>query len=194
MGGISPGAPAIRTTVPHAGCGYLQEVDRPPTTSSRTVSILRRATDLARRVVRGLSLLAVVAAVCVSLAWLVWLADGPVGGTEGWLERFVALAVALIPSGVLLLFVSGLRELAKIPERARTLPADVRAELAPRPGSDARGRGPIASLLRLARIAWGSRDVLTPYAAVSIALRPAILLAALAATAAALAIVILSVT
>jgi hypothetical protein len=47
---------------------------------------------------------------------------------------------------------------------------------------------------------WGSRDVLSPYAAVSIALRPAILLAALAAAAAAalevpaalLAIVIMS--
>jgi hypothetical protein len=39
---------------------------------------------------------------------------------------------------------------------------------------------------RLARFAWGSRDVLSPYAAVTIALRPAILLAAVAATAAAL--------
>lgn len=168
----------------------MHEVDRPPTITSRAASILRRATELARRIIRGLWLLAVVAAVCVSLAWLVWLADARVGGTEGWLERFVVLAVVLIPSAVLLLFVSGLRELARIPERARTLPSDVRTGLAPRPGPKAQGaRGLIASLFRLARLAWGSRDVLSPYAAVSIALRPAILLAALAATAAALLLV-----
>jgi hypothetical protein len=60
----------------------------------------------------------------------------------------------------------------------------------------------LASLFRLASLAWSSRDVLSPYAAVTMALRPAILLAALAAAATALlevpaallAILILSVT
>jgi hypothetical protein len=163
----------------------VQEVDGPPTITNRTASILRRATELAGRVVRRLRLLAVVAAMCVSLAWLVWLVDTPVAGAEGWLERFLVLAVVLSPSAVLLLFVAGLRELARLPERARALPAAVRTEVPP--GARARGpRGLLASLFRLAKLAWGSRDVLSPYAAVSIALRPAILLAALAATAAAL--------
>lgn len=160
-------------------------MERQPTTS-RAASILGRAAEIARRVVRGLWGLALVAAVCVSFAWLVWLVDSPVSGTEGWVERVVALAVLLSPSAVLLVFVSGLRELARLPERARALPTVVRTEIAPS-GSQARGaRGLLASLVRLARLAWGSRDVLSPYAAVSIALRPAILLAALAATAAAL--------
>jgi hypothetical protein len=91
---------------------------------------------------------------------------------------------------VLLVFLSGLRELARLPERARSLPADARAQLPSPPGPDARGaRGLLAALYRLARLAWGSRDLLSPYAAVTIALRPAILVAALAATAAALLLI-----
>ena len=139
--------------------------------------------DLSNRVVRGLRTLAIVAAACVSAAWLVWLADAPVRGAEGWLERVAALAVLLSPSAVLLLFVSGLRELARLPERVRAFPADVRAEVATGRGSE---RGLFASLFRLSWLVWRSRGVLSPYTVVSIALRPAILMAALAATAAAL--------
>jgi hypothetical protein len=157
----------------------------PPT--SRALGLLRRIVDLAGRIVRSLRALALAAALCVTTAWLVWLADSPVRGADGWLERIVALGVLLSPSAVLLVFVSGLRELARIPERVRALPADVRAEVSTRRGSD-RG-GLFSSLFRLARLAWGSRDVLSPYAAVSIALRPAILMAALAATAAAVILV-----
>jgi hypothetical protein len=47
-------------------------------------------------------------------------------------------------------------------------------------------RGLLASLIRLARLAWGSREVLSPYAAIALVLRPAILLATLGATAAAI--------
>jgi hypothetical protein len=181
----------------------MQRVERRSAFGGRVTSQLRRAAEIARRVVKGLRSLAVVAAACVSLAWLVWLVDTPVDGTEGWFERIVALVVLLSPSAVLLVFVSGLRELARLPERARALPADVRAGLPPPPGSESPGaRGLLASLFRLASLAWSSRDVLSPYAAVTMALRPAILLAALAAAATALlevpaallAILILSVT
>jgi hypothetical protein len=128
--------------------------------------------------------------VCVTSAWLIWLVESPARGTEEWVERIVALAVLLGPSAVLLVFLSGLRELARLPERARALPADARAQFQPPPGSDHRGRrGLLASLFALARLAWGSRDVLTPYAAVTIALRPAILVAGLAATVAALLLI-----
>jgi hypothetical protein len=183
--------------------GYMEDVRGQAPTAGGAASALRRAAEIAGRVVRGLRSLAVVAAACVFSAWLVWLADSPARGTEEWVERIVALAVLVSPSAVLLVFLSGLRELARLPERAGALPGDARAQFLPPPGPDARGaRGPLASLVRLARLAWGSRDVLSPYAAVTIALRPAILLAALAATAAALlevpaallAIVIMSVT
>ena len=181
----------------------MEDVEPRTTTFGGAGSKLRRAAEIARRVVRGLRRLAFAAAACVCLAWLVWLLDTPVEGTEGWLERIVALALLLSPSAVLLVFLSGLRELTELPQRVRTLPADVRTEVSTRPGPEARGaRGLLASLIRLARLAWGARDVLSPYAAVTIALRPAILLAALAATVAAVllvpaslvAILVLSVT
>jgi hypothetical protein len=46
--------------------------------------------------------------------------------------------------------------------------------------------GALASLFRLGRIVLGSREVLTPYAAVTAALRPAIFFAALLAAVAAI--------
>ncbi|HET9332044.1 MAG TPA: hypothetical protein VFQ21_00520 [Gemmatimonadota bacterium] len=166
------------------------EPQRAPT---RAAAMLRRVVEISKRLVRGLKNLAIAAAVCVTGAWLVWLVDTPVEGTEGWIERIIALAVLLSPSAVLLFFVSGLRELASLPERVRTIPAGVRTEMASRPRSEARGAlGLVAAFFRLARLVWGSREVLSPYAAVSIALRPAILLAALAASAAALVVMLAS--
>ncbi len=162
-------------------------MEREQRVTERTAAILRRIVAVSARVVRGLRTLAVAAAVSVSVAWLVWLVDTPVRGADQWVERIVVLAILLSPSAVLLLFLSGLRELAKLPERARTLPTDVRREMATRSASESRGAGGlVASLFRLVRLAWGNRDLLSPYAAISIALRPAILLAALGATGAAL--------
>ena len=166
--------------------GYIWDMEG-ETTPGRGAATLRRVVEISRRVVRGLRNLAIAAAACVGTAWIVWLVDTPVRGAEAWLERILALAVLLTPSAVLLFFLSGLRELARLPERVRALPAEVPTEVSGSRGAGARGaRGLFASLLRLLRLAWGSRDVLSPYAAVSIALRPAILVAALAATAAAL--------
>jgi hypothetical protein len=48
-----------------------------------------------------------------------------------------------------------------------------------------RRRGILASLVRLGRVVLGSRDALSPYTAVTIALRPAILIASLFAALAA---------
>lgn len=137
------------------GSGYMEDVEPRPATVGRAASMLRRAVEIARHVVRGLKSLAVVAAACASLAWLVWLVDTPVGGVEGLVERIVALMVLLSPSAVLLVFLSGLRELARLSERMRALPADVRTELSSRPGSPAQGaRGLLGSMFRLARLAW----------------------------------------
>lgn len=182
--------------------GYILDMERRYMSASRPTELLRRVVEISRRVVRGLWTLAVAAAVCVSIAWVVWLVDTPARGAEGWVGRFVALAVLLMPSAVLLLFVSGLRELGRLAEKVRALSVDVRPGIASHHATEPGGRrGLLAALFRLARLVWGSRDVLSPYAAVSIALRPAILLAALAAAAAAalevpaalLAIVIMSV-
>jgi hypothetical protein len=120
----------------------------------------------------------------------------------------VVLTVLLAPSAVLLLFVAGLRDLSKLPERTRAMPADLRAraldlqDRARRPSPRRRILGVIVALFRLGRVVLGSREVLSPYAAVTIALRPAILVAAISAALAAaaelpgavIALVVISVT
>ena len=114
-----------------------------------------------------------------------WAVDAPPADSSEWVARLVVLAVLLIPSAVLLVFVAGLLELAKLPERFRELPTDVRTQTA-RTRTPRGVRGLLTSLFRLTRLAWGSREVLSPYAAITVALRPAILLAAIGATAAAI--------
>ncbi len=114
-----------------------------------------------------------------------WAVDAPPADSSEWVARLVVLAVLLIPSAVLLVFVAGLLELAKLPERFRELPTDVRTQTA-RTRTPRGVRGLLTSLFRLTRLAWRSREVLSPYTAITVALRPAILLAALGATAAAI--------
>jgi hypothetical protein len=154
--------------------------------------VLRRVLDITARVVRGLTRLAIVAAVCGAAAWIAWLIESPPAEADEWIPRIVVLAVALAPPGILFLFLAGLQELLELPERARALPADVRARAADlrrrsRGSAEPRGLlGALVALFRLGRLVLGSRDVLTPYAAVSAALRPAILFAALLAAIAAI--------
>ncbi len=130
-------------------------------------------------------MLAGLAAGLVAAAWVVWVVDAPPPDLGEWVARLALIAVLLTPSAVLLVFVAGLRELARFPGRFRELPADVRTQTA-RVRTPRGVRGLLASLFRLARLAWGSREVLSPYAAITVALRPAILLAAIGATAAAI--------
>jgi hypothetical protein len=160
--------------------------------TDRAAAVLRRVLEVAARVLRGLSVLAVAAAATAITAWLAWLADSPPAGSDEWLSRLVVLAVLLVPPGILLLFVAGLRNLQELPNRARELPSDVRArasELRERSGRTSGRRGllgTLVALFRLGRLVLGSREVLSPYAAITVALRPAILFAAfLAALAAA---------
>jgi hypothetical protein len=170
--------------------------------TERAAAVLRRVLDAAARVVRGLGILAIVAAACASAAWLAWAVDSPPGATSEWADRIVVLALLLAPPAILLAFLVGLRRLLGLADRARDLPADlwVRARAAD-PKTEG-GRGSLAALVRLTRLVLTSRDVLSPYAVVAFALRPAILLAALAAAAAAvlevpaslIAIVILAIT
>lgn len=163
-----------------------------PTRSERAAAALRRVLDIAARVVRGLTLLAKAAAVSGALAWIAWVIDSPPAGTDEWVPRIVVLAAALAPPAILFLFLAGLRELLELPERARALPSDVRARAAElrersRPMPEPRGLvGGLVALFRLGRLVLGSREVLSPYAAISAALRPAILFAALLAAVGAL--------
>ena len=154
----------------------------------RAANALRRVLAVAARVLRGLSTLATIAAISVTTAWVVGLAEAsPEDGNE-WISRLVILAIALIPAGVLVLFVAGVRQLRELPKRARTLPADVRSQAAHLRDSATRRRGPfatLAALFGLAKVVFGSREVLSPYAAISAVLRPAILVAALFAALAA---------
>ena len=142
--------------------------------------------DALAAVVRGLVIVAVAAAVSVSAAWLAWLAAIPPERAGTWAGRVVLLGLLLLPSAVLGIFVLGIRELRELPQRARDLPADVKeraVELGERTRSAQANRhgiaGMVAGVARLARVVLGSRDVLTPYAAISAALRPPLLIGAL---------------
>jgi hypothetical protein len=158
-----------------------------PRPSERAATVLRRVVGLAARLVRGLSTLAVVAAGAVGLAWLAWTFDAPPEDADEWFGRLIVLGILLAPSAVLTVFLLGLRSLRELPARVTTLPADVRARTGDLGRSGSRGvLGLVTSLFGLLRLAVSSRDVLSPYAVISIALRPAILLAALGAVAAAL--------
>jgi hypothetical protein len=179
-----------------------------PAAAERASAALRRVLEIATRVLSGLTLLAIAAAAAVLVVWLAWVAETPPSSTDAWLERCVVLAVLLAPSAVLLLFVAGLRDLATLPERTRAMPADLRArardlhDRARRPSRHGRILGVIVALFRLGRVVLGSREVLSPYAAVTIVLRPAILVAAISAAlaaateiaAAAIALLVISVT
>ena len=153
------------------------------TRTDRASAALRRVLDIASRVLRGLTLLAIASAAAVSLAWLVWVAGTPAARTDEWVVRVAVLGALLAPAAVLLVFVAGLRDLARLPERTRALPADLRErarDLRPPRRRSQRGGilGVLASLVRFGRVVLGSRDALSPYTAVSLALRPAILIAA----------------
>ncbi|HEU4354978.1 MAG TPA: hypothetical protein VFT27_05265 [Actinomycetota bacterium] len=158
----------------------------------RAVAVLRRALALARAVADGLRWLAIAAAIAVGAAWLASVVAAPPSEATDWLARVLVLGLLLVPSGVLLVFLLGVRALSEIPSRYRELPADVRrqaAELGDLRTPARTRRGPIGSVVGLARLVLGSRDLLTPYAVISAALRPAMLVAAtLAAVVAALEI------
>jgi hypothetical protein len=158
------------------------DMPRTTTRTERASAALRRVLDIAAGVLRGLTLLAIGSAAAVSVAWLVWVADAPPPATDEWVVRVLVLAMLLAPAAVLLVLVAGLRDLGRLPERTRALPSDLRDRArdlrAPLRGSPRRGiLGVLASLVRLGRVVLGSRDALSPYTAVTIALRPAILIA-----------------
>jgi hypothetical protein len=162
----------------------------PPSRFGRASAALRRVLWMAATVLRGLTMLALVAAGAVAVGGLAWLVDTPPRDGSDWGARVVILVALLTPPIVLLLFVAGLRDLQHLPERARALPADVRDR-----ARDLRDRarvsqhkgilGAIVALFRLGRQVLASRDALSPFEAVAIVLRPAMLLAALFAALAA---------
>ena len=162
-----------------------------PTKSERASGVLRRVLWTASSVLRGLTILGVAAGVAVAVAGVAWLADTrPADGNE-WIARLVILGSLLAPPAVLLVFVAGLRDLRNLPERARALPADARGRVLDvreqaRRASRPRGIvGAIVALFRLGGLVLGSREALSPFGAVAMVLRPAMLLAAVFAALAA---------
>jgi hypothetical protein len=155
----------------------------PPSRFERASAALRRVLWMAASVLRGLTILALMAAGAVAVGGLAWLVDTPPRDGSEWGARVVILVALLTPPIVLLLFVAGLRDLQHLPQRARALPADVRdrARDLRRAGvSQPKGiLGAIVALFRLGRQVLASRDALSPFEAVAIVLRPAILFAAL---------------
>ena len=97
-----------------------------PSRFERASAALHRVLWIAASVLRGLAILALVAAVTVTVAGLAWLIDVPPHDGSEWGARVVILAALLVPPALLLLFVAGLRDLQHLPERTR-LPADVSA-------------------------------------------------------------------
>lgn len=163
----------------------------PPGRAERAAAALRRVLWIAASVLRGVTILAVVATGAVALAWLASLAGLPPANASAWLARGVVLVALLAPPAILLLFVAGLRDLQHLPERTRALPADVASrardlrEHARRVWQPRGILGAIVALFRLAREVLASRDALSPFGVVAIVLRPAMLLAALFAALAA---------
>ncbi len=152
-----------------------------PTRTERAAALARRAIELIRLVARGLALLALAAASTVGAAWAAWVSAWPPVDANDLAARVVVLALTLLPPVVLGLFLLGLRELQELPARVRDLPADARAQLVAA-RSTRQGRQPtgfVAAIIRLARLALGSREALSPFAAITTVLRPALLLAAL---------------
>lgn len=168
-----------------------RSVGDPPTPTVRASAALRRALEIAAGVLRGVTVLATVSAFAVSIAWVTWVLDAPPPDAGGWFGRVVVLALLLVPAAVLWFFVTGLRSLSRLPERARALPADVKERARDvgersRHVAGTRGvAGAVVALFRLGRVVYGSRDALSPYTAVAVVLRPAVLLAAIYAALAA---------
>jgi hypothetical protein len=157
---------------------------RTGSTAERAAGVLRRAAALARIAVRGVGFLAVVSASAVALACVTWIVRRPPIDANDWAARAAVLAIALVPSGVLAVFLAGLRRLAELPRRARELPPDLRTRVADVRGTadEPRGRvGTAGAVVRLGRLLFDTREILTPYAVVTAALRPALLLGALLA-------------
>jgi hypothetical protein len=162
---------------------YRPALSRPALRAERAAVVLRRLVELARAAARGVAALAAAAALSVGGGWGVWVAARPPTGPNDWAARVVVLAIGLTPPAVLALFLAGLQQLAELPRRARELPPDLRTRVL-----DVRMRaveprriGLVAAVVRLARLVFEARDVVSPYAVVSAVLRPALLLAALAA-------------
>lgn len=163
----------------------------PPARYERASFALRRVMWIAASVMRGLTILAVAAAAAVAVAGVAWLVDIPPRSGSEWGARVVILVALLAPAALLLLFVAGLRDLGRLPERARALPADVSArarELRERARTVSHPRGVLGALVGLFRLGLevvGSRDALSPFGAFALVLRPAMLLAAVFAALAA---------
>jgi hypothetical protein len=161
-----------------------------PSRFERASAALHRVLWIAASVLRGLAILALVAAVAITVAGLAWLIDVPPHDGSELGSRVVILAALLVPPALLLLFVAGLRDLQHLPERTR-LPAEVSAlarDLRDRVRKVSQPKGvlgAIVGLLLLGREVLTSRDALSPFGVVAIVLRPAILLAALFAALAA---------
>ena len=81
----------------------------PPSRFERASAALNRVLWMAASVLRGLAILASVAAVTVTVAGLAWLIDLPPHDGSEWGARVVVLAALLAPPALLLLFVAGLR-------------------------------------------------------------------------------------
>ena len=166
-----------------------------PTIAERAVTVARWIAELARALIRGVAILAATSAAAVVFAWTVWVVHARPSGSNDWIARAVVLALALVPPAVLVVFVRGLEELSRLPRRLRQYPPDVRAHLAELRGragevpERARGRrrvGAVTAVARLARLVFGSRDVLSPMSVVPAVLEPGLLVAALVAAALAL--------
>jgi hypothetical protein len=144
------------------------------------------------RIARTFALLAAGAALVIA-AYV--LRDGLPDGGEETVETVLALVAAAFPPVVLAAFWLVVREVAKLPERLRTLPESGRAQAAElgQIAGEARARG---TWLRFPRLLWrfgflvgSARETLTPWAP----LLPLVSLPFLIATAAAFAGAVLEV-
>jgi hypothetical protein len=156
--------------------------DARATVTARAVDALRRLAVVVPVVLRTVRRLGGICAATVTVVWIASLSLATPQGSTAWITRTAILLAALVPVAVLFLFAAGIDDLRELPNRYRELPADVRTGLADlRPPLGKPRRGPVRSLIALARTAMEAREVLSPFAIAATALRPALLLASVVA-------------
>lgn len=150
-----------------------------PTIDSRALDRLARGLERivpwAARAIRPVSTLCLAGAVAGSLLWAMALSAGDNDNVVDWLALALLLALLLAPAAVLLLFVTFLRQLLRLPDQLRGLPETTRAHGGQLVGllgdlrrpRDGDRRGILGSIRRLGGLLIETGGLIEPFTALA---------------------------